>query len=84
MNQTRLDRERAEYSESAQRSRERRAKLRERRALERLLALPAVLGLIGLVYWITLPMPVERWWIALGSAFLLIPYWTIRYGLEED
>jgi hypothetical protein len=51
--------------------------------LERCLAAPAVLGVIGLIYWITRSMPVEQWYVFIVSVFLMIPYWTIKYGMED-
>jgi hypothetical protein len=81
--QLRVEREEAEYAASQRRSNEQRIADERRRRLERCLAAPAVLGVIGLIYWITRSMPVEQWYVFIVSVFLMIPYWTIKYGMED-
>jgi len=81
---TRCEKEEAKHAASMRRSNERRLLKARQQRLERLLAVPAVLGLVGLIFWITRPMPVEQWYVALASVFLLVPYWTIKYEMEED
>lgn len=81
MIRSRAEREEAAHAASLHRSNERRIAAARRRVLERCLAVPAVFGVIGLVFWITRSMPVEQWYIAIISIFLMIPYWTLRYGM---
>lgn len=70
--------ERRRYFHSTERSLWRREQTKRRRRLLRLLAIPAVVGVLVLAYYVTLSMPVEHWYIGLAGVALVVPYLTRR------
>jgi len=50
------------------------------RRLRRILSVPAVIGIGVLLYWLTLPMPVDEWPIGAGGLLLLMPLAALGGG----
>lgn len=59
-------------------SRRRRSLAAASRRMDRVLLLPAVLGLIMMVYYVSRPFPIEHWYVGLASVVLIVPYLTRR------
>lgn len=69
-----FDKMQMEYAISTSVSRKRRERWSRLRLVQKLLRIPAVVGALTLVYYVTLPMPFEQWWIAIIGIALLVPY----------
>lgn len=79
----RLTKEREEYNLATEFSRARRKRWQRLRMVQRALVIPAVAGAALLVYYVTLPMPVDNWPIGLTGGLLMLP-WLIAINERID